>query len=730
MQALLGAAVFLLLSLLTAAHAASVVKTENVEAELLAETLDIAPGQSLWVALRKTIRPGWHTYWLNPGDSGEPTRIDWDLPPGFDVGPIVWPVPERIPVGPLMNFGFKGEIYLLTRMTAPPDLPPGQNVRLRAHVRWLVCEEICIPEDADFSLDLPVTLSAPVLDPVGSEAIARARAALPGPSAWPVTASATKEVFTLTVEGEDWFLVWSRGNVVSAAFFPEYEGLIDNAAPQQIRYGRKGFSISVAAGYKARTLGALPVEPVRGVVVVRQRDSGTGEVTTTAFTVEASAGAVPADTATYVWQAERRGGDAVGLSFGLALVFALVGGMLLNLMPCVLPVLSVKALSFVQSAQKHPDMTRRGGLAYSAGVILSFLVMAAVLLGLRALGQQIGWGFQLQSPAFVAVMAYLMFAIGLNLSGVFHVGQPGANIGGALADRGGVSGSFFTGVLASVVATPCTAPFMGAAVGFAVFQPSLAALAVFAVLGLGMALPYLALSFSPALGRLLPRPGVWMIRLKQGLAFPMYGTAAWLIWILTQQVAAAGILFVLAGLVLLGFAAWTFEVGKGSQTVRWRRAGRGAALASIVAALALVPAVNRMPSAALPLAESGPDGAVSGAGLSYEPYSPARLAALRAEGKTVFVNFTAAWCVTCLVNEQVALNAPSVVERFSRDGIVALKGDWTNRDPVITEALARYGRNGVPLYLLYPPGGTGESDAVVLPQILTPGLVLEALDAL
>ena len=403
-----------------------------------------------------------------------------------------------------------------------------------------------------------------------------------------------------------------------------------------------------------------------------------------------------------------------------ALALALAGGLVLNAMPCVLPVLSVKALALARHAGAGRAAAAAHGVVYTLGVLVSFGALAGVLLALRAGGEQVGWGFQLQAPWFVALLAYVLFTMALVLSGALPVSSRPAGLGRSLAARDGYLGSFFTGFLATVAATPCTAPFMGTAVGFAVTQPWASALLIFEALGLGLALPFLLLSLVPAWHRLLPRPGVWMERLQQLLAFPLYASVAWLVWVLSQQLGPPGVAIGLAGLVLLGFAAWLRTAGRGAGPF-WRRgsaAGAAVAAGLALATLALVGPTARGPS---------PIGAPAGA--AWEPFSPARLAELRAAGTPVFVNFTAAWCITCLVNERVALRSPAVARAFADKGVVQLRGDWTRRDAQITQVLDAFGRNGVPLYLLYPGAGSapGGGAAIVLPQILSEDTVTQAV---
>ena len=383
-------------------------------------------------------------------------------------------------------------------------------------------------------------------------------------------------------------------------------------------------------------------------------------------------------------------------------------------MPCVFPVLSIKVLSLVNHATQSPEQLRRHGFIYTAGVLATFLVLAGALLALRAGGAEIGWGFQLQSPITVAVLAYVLFAMGLSLSGVVHFGYSLQGLGGSLAQRAGYSGSFFAGALAVVVATPCTAPFMGTALGFALTQPAAISLVVFLALGLGLALPFLLLTLSPRLIEWLPRPGAWMDTLKQALAFPVYATVAWLMWVLGQQVGPSGLFAALIGLVLIALAAWSFGIWQTAGQTWGRRVAAAVAIASMTATAAAVAGLQT----------DRPTAAQTASAAGIEPFSQRRLDELRAENRPVFVNMTAAWCITCLVNERVALSTDAVKSAFSAGNIAYLKGDWTNRNPEITRILERHGRSGVPLYLLYSSG----DEPVVLPQILTAATVLQEID--
>lgn len=671
---------------------------ELVRAELIAEPAAVRPSEPFWVGVRLHIKPHWHVYWRNPGDSGEAVAIQWRLPPGFVAGPIAWPTPQRIPVAHLANFGYEGDTTLLARITPPAALDAASPVTLEADVTWLVCETECIPGDAKLSLDLPV--AAPGVtggsNAAPSASFDAARRALPQPSPWAARMQLAPDLVTLRVDAKS----LQTGAIRSAAFFPYAETLIRHAAPQQLDLTRDGLvlrlersALSTAAPGDAR--GVLVLEEVLGTTTARQ-----------AF--ELADVAIDGGSAPY--------GAASLVAVLQAAALALIGGVILNLMPCVFPVLSIKVLALVERAGGSGGEVRRHGFAYTGGVLAAFAALGGALLGVRAAGAEVGWGFQLQSPIAVALLAYLLLAMGLSLSGVFHLGSSLQGLGRGLAQRAGLAGSFFTGVLAAVVATPCTAPFMGTAVGFALTQPTAVALAVILALGLGLALPFLLLTLAPALIGGLPRPGAWMETLRQVLAFPVYATVAWLVWVLGQQVGPAGLFAALAGLVLVGLAAWSFNAVQSAGG--WgRRAAAGACAAALVGIAVAVAGLgrDRAEPSGVPLSASAP---------RIERFTQARLDALLAAQRPVFLNMTAAWCITCLVNERAALASEAVQAAFAAKNVAYLKGDWTTRNPEITRLLEKHGRSGVPLYLLY----TGGSEPVMLPQILTPATVLGEID--
>jgi thiol:disulfide interchange protein DsbD len=695
----------LLLALLAAtpALAQSVVQTENVRAELLADASAIKPGEPFWVGLRQTIRPKWHTYWKNPGDSGLPTEITWKLPEGAKAEPIVWPRPHLFDLSGVINYGFKDEATLLVRIT-PPATASG-SFKLAAEANWLVCEDVCIPEDGKFELILPVTATGAPAPPATRAIFDKARQQLPMQSPWPARYGVAKS-------GDPTLIVEARGlkanTIRDVYFFPADWGPIASMARQTPTIDAEGIRIPLKRG---DAKAALPAD-LSGTLVLTEKTAD-GEARQ-AFDVTAK---LDPNFAPAPSLAAAAGGEQ--LSLVEALLFALLGGLILNLMPCVFPVLAMKAAAFARLAGHERSAMRRDGVAYTLGVLVSFAVMAAIVIAIRASVGDVSWGFQFQSPVFSLLIAYLFFVVGLNLSGMFEFSSRFAGIGQGLAARSGTAGAFFTGVLAVIVATPCTAPFMAAALGFALSQPAPQTVAVLLALGLGLALPYLVLSFTPALQRLMPRPGPWMDRLRQLLAFPMYASAVWMIWVLTQQTGADGVIYALGGMILIAFAIWLLKLGSGASVATWVR--RGLAAAAVL--LAFAAALKLEDGAATAASASG--GPAAGVNFDgWERFSRARMNEAVAAGKPVFVDFTAAWCITCLVNERVALETQAVRNGFEQAGVVKLKGDWTNRDPEITSSLKELGRAGVPLYLFWVPGA---AQPKILPQVLTESLILSEL---
>jgi thiol:disulfide interchange protein DsbD len=665
---------------------------ELVRAELLAEPQAIAPGEPFWVGVRLRLKPGWHVYWRNPGDSGEAPTITWHLPPGFSASSIAWPTPVRIPIAHLVNFGYERETMLLARIAPAAEL--ADAVDIAADVTWLVCERECIPGEASLSLSLPVARGGTLpVDRAQALVFAAARSDLPAPSPWRARMALEPERLMLAVDAKP----LATATVRAAYFFPNAETLVRHAAPQELTMVHDGLRLRLE---RSPLSTAAPAD-AGGVLLVEEGDGAT--LQRRAFDL--------ADVV--VDEAPAPNQSASPMAVLHAAVLALLGGIILNLMPCVFPVLSIKVLGLIEQAGTARNQVRRHGLAYTAGVLVAFAALGAALIGMRAAGAEVGWGFQLQSRMAVVLFAYLLFAVGLNLSGVFQLGSSLQGLGHRWAQRSGLGGAFFTGALAAVVATPCTAPFMATALGFAFTQPAPIALIVMLALGLGLALPYLSLTHAPQLIPRLPRPGAWMETLRQMLGFPVYATAAWLIWVLAQQVSPGGLFAALAGLVLVGLAGWSFN--RAQSAGGWgRRVALGALLAALVGVAVTVVAVE--------LDRNGPASAAPSA-TRHEPFTQARLDALIATRRPVFVNLTAAWCITCLINERTALASAAVEAAFAAKGITYLTGDWTRRNPEITRLLAKFGRSGVPLYLLY----SGDGAPAVLPQLLTPATVLAAV---
>ena len=691
-------------------HAAdsAVVRTDQARAELVVHAPQgVAAGSPLWLGLKIEHRPEWHTYWKNPGDSGLPTTLAFELPPGFVAGEIAWPTPRPLPVGPLVNFGYEGTLLLPVAVTVPAGFDgDALDVKLRAD--WLICKDVCIPEGGDFALRIPAraatTAHAALFD--------GARAAVPR-RLDEVRGQATLAGGALQVSISGLPASW-RGRPLQ--FLPELAGVIDNAAKPAARWQDATWSA------------AVPLSPQRSespqslqVVVVTAGEAAgiqvpltiagnwpsPGAGTTAAAPVEAARGPTGSS------------GD-LGLAAAMALAFA--GGLLLNLMPCVFPVLSLKVLGFAAHAQQRRTLLL-GGLAYTAGVVVSFVALAAVLIALRAGGEQLGWGFQLQSPAFVAGLAALFTLIGLNLAGVFEVGSVLPGNLAALRARHPMVDSALTGVLAVAVASPCTAPFMGASLGLAATLPPVQALAVFVALGLGMAAPYLVASAWPAVARLLPRPGPWMAHFKVLMAFPMFATVVWLVWVLGQQVGIDGVAALLGSLLALALAAWALGSPSLGRGARWVLSST--ALACLAATLAWA-----LPSFVDPAARAGGAAARdtgARAGEPWEAWSASRVEQALGEGRAVFVDFTAAWCVTCQFNKRTVLADPAVLAEFQSRRVLLLRADWTRRDPAITAELARLQRNGVPVYALYAPGAVAPR---LLGEILSAREVRDALGAL
>jgi thiol:disulfide interchange protein DsbD len=676
------------------------VRTANVEAELHSARAAVAPGERFTIVLRQRINDGWHTYWRNPGDSGEPTELTWTAPTGFEVGPLQWPAPQAIPFATLVNFGYEGEVLYPIEVRAPANARIGSTAAFTADAYWLVCSDICIPEEATLTFSLPIAAQGRD-DPTWAPRVAAAIDALP------TRADGVEATISAGAPAQLSVALANAAAVRNARFFPFDRDAMEASAPQAPRMGPAGLSFSLTAGV-ADNLGQAPLA---GVVSYEVQEAGAW--VRRGVEIEAQPGVPIAGTSDTLAQfssdypmaefdgvATQAAAPPMNLPALLAaLGLAFLGGLILNVMPCVLPVLSVKALSLAHGAQASAARTH--GLFYLAGVMATFLALAGLLIALRGAGEAVGWGFQLQAPWVTSALALLFFVIGLNLLGVFNIGGSLQNTGAGLTARGGNAGAFFTGALAVIAATPCTAPFMAGAIGAALTQSALTSLLVFAALGLGFALPLTLVHFAPALQRALPKPGPWMERARNVLAFPMFAAAIWLAWVLAEQTGPMGVLALLSVAAAIAFAFFVSQWGR-----IWLAVGAVVLIAT--AALTWRPLVGLQVQAVL----------------AAEAWSPARVAELQVEGRGVFVNFTAAWCVTCKVNEGASLSSPRVAQAFADQNVAYLKADWTNRDETIAAALAEHGRAGVPLYLYYPPDG---GPPLVLPQLLSEGLVLDTL---
>jgi thiol:disulfide interchange protein len=663
----------------------------HLHVQLVMPNPALVAGSPTDVGIYFKLEPGWHVYWKNAGDSGMPPKVRWSLPDGVTASDFQFPAPKRLPLGPLMDFGYEDEVLFPLTVSVDRSVKAGP-VALKAKVDWLVCREQCIPGKA--VLETTATVSDHLLKdapaPGADAAIYKrllGRLPEPLPSGDTVVFAPASTGFRLAVT--------TGRRETAAQFFPAEQNILNNPAPQTVTPTETGLILELQ---KDPNLTANPAQ-LAGVLEL----SGGRNYEIAALPGTVAAPKPPTTALDAV--------KAAGLAF--------LGGIILNLMPCVFPVLFIKGLSLVQSSGEEKHKQRGHGLVYTLGIVVSFWVLVGALLILRAAGSTLGWGFQFQSPVFLALMASLLFFLGLSLAGQFEIGLTLTSAGGSLAQKQGFAGSFFTGVLAVIVATPCTAPFMGAAVGFALAQPAFVTFAIFTALALGLALPYLLLTLQPAWTRLLPRPGVWMEVLKQATAVPIFGTVIWLVWVLAGSRGAEAVAALLFAFLLLAIAGWIMG--------RWpaKRVPFFAAGLVILGAIAIcVFGVTTVASHSL--AASAAEPAAAGA-TQWEPWSQAAVDKYRAAGRPVFVDFTASWCLSCQVNERVALRTPQVDAAFKKANVALLKADWTNRDDAIANALTSLGRSGVPAYAFYT-SNTSESVPNLLPEALTPGIVVDAID--
>lgn len=668
----------------------------KVELSLHANKDAVVAGEDLTLIIRKEIIPHWHTYWMNPGDSGAETRFKFNTPQGFATGEVSWPAPSAIPFGPLINYGYEDEVLFTVPVTVPDTLAPDlTDVTFNVDAEWLVCMDICIPEFGDASITLPVAESAITIN---EDMVERAQNSLPQSDHNLVARFNYDEAaksFTLSVDG----LVETNIEKQNTHFFPKEWGVILAASPQEVKAVEQG-SLTLTTARDTRDIAEFGT--LDGVLRVGQHSY---DITAEKDTTLLSTNAVP--------NAEQIVFDD-NFTLALALVFAFIGGMILNLMPCVFPVLSMKALSLVKLSEKERHHAALHGAAYAGGIIASFWVVAGSLIALQSLGAQIGWGFQLQNPIVTGLLAYLLFALGLNLAGFFEFSNKLSGVGQGLTAQHSYKGSFFTGVLATLVATPCSAPFMASALGYALTQPAIISMLIFTFLGLGLAFPYAALTILPGLQKILPKPGAWMEKFRQLLAFPMFASALWLAWVFAQQSTASGLIALFTGAISISFAIWILMNFKNI-------IAKTLATALVVFSLSIpFTAPSLMPSA---------ETDAQAVEAEYTSFTPAALEQALQSNNPVFVNMTADWCITCKFNERIAFTH-KVNATIENNNIQYIKGDWTNQNADITAYLKSFGRNGVPLYVYYTaPDDQGMRAAPqILPQILTEGIVLNAFD--
>ena len=652
----------------------------QVTASLVAPETSVQPGRPLKVALHLVHEPHWHTYWLNAG-TGYPTKLTWQLPEGWTVGEIAWPTPIVIKdhAGNVTGNGYDGDLLLPVVLTPPATLKTGEPVVIKAKAEWLMCNETCVPGNADVALTLPVSNETPQANAQWFPAFTAL--SLPqNPTGWSVTASQSGKNITLALSG-------GQTALANPHFFSS-DGLIQYDEPQSISTTAGGVDLllPVSSSFEGK-----PTK-LTGVLTYGESPSQRRSLTIDSE-LKAATTSLPATT-----------------SLLPTLVLALIGGLILNLMPCVFPVLGIKIIGFVNQSGADRRKITLHGIVFSLGVLASFWTLASVLAILRAGGDQLGWGFQLQSPTFVFILAAVMLVFALSMSGVFEFGLRATSVGSDLQSKSGYTGSFLTGVLATVVATPCSAPFLAPALGAALALSTAASFAIFTTIAIGLSTPYLLLSIFPGAVKILPRPGMWMETFKQAMAFPLYGTVGYLVWVLAGQVSDSGLLNVLIGLTAIAMSAWLYGryTAPGSKPARVRFGFIGGA--ALLGAGALI---------GWPRAAAAND-------IVWEKWSPAAVASAQQAGKTVYVDFTARWCATCQANKHLVFGSDEVKRLFRDRGIVTLRGDWTNHDPAITAELAKFNRSAVPFNLIYKPD---VAEPVVLPELLTAATVLEVVTA-
>jgi len=709
-------------------HGVALGGSRATSASLVSESSVVAPGSRFMVGVRLEMKPGWHIYWANPGESGIPTEIAWHLPAGFTAGEIEWPIPDKhLEAGDVLTYGYEKEVMLLVPITAPAALPPGTKVRLAADVSWLECAQTCVPGDAKVELMIE---AGPL--PGESKEAAQIRTwmhRLPR-----VSAADEQNALVVTFEGGSLCLAMPGASGTSD-FYPLPSGAVGIGRTGKVM-GKEGVTFTLPLSFSSPCDTAIVV---RGVLVTQAGDHPQGLQIAATIPAEVSrrlSGSSGASTAGSVFDRTLTpvGGTTAQGPVAVYLLFALIGGLLLNIMPCVLPVIALKVFGLVKMAGDKPERVRRLGWSFSAGIMSSFAALALIVVLLQAAGQQVGWGFQFQEPLFVIAMAAVVFAFGLSLFGVFEIRVPGAAVTSISASmskqqgEGGYGSSFSEGVFATILATPCTAPFLGSALGFAFTQSWWAIILMFLVVGFGMALPYLLLTARPAWQRFLPKPGEWMETAKQFMGFLMMATLLWLLYVLGKQLGMEAVIWTGAFLLSVGVAVWL--IGRFATLTTSAMKGRIVWLSAVVIVLlgyyVFLESALHVRSVIAGVPASGGISENEAGGIAWKPFSRKGLDEALSSDKPVFVDFTAEWCLTCKVNERTALRDEKVLKAFADAKVEAFRADWTNRNPEITALLAKFGRSGVPLYVIFPVHDRTRPS--VLPEVITPDMVCDAIE--
>lgn len=708
----------------------------HVQVQLIQEEETIQPGHPFWVALHLKIEDDWHVYWKNPGDAGIPLKVEWTLPLGFEVGPLQWPFPGKFKVADMVGFGYEGEVVLLSLITPPANLSIGQTFQLNAKLKWLVCSDLtCQPGSTTTALQVVTQNDAPKLKTETATLFSQARLKIPS---FHAEVKTVRKSGIVQIEMPHANQIPNVDPVIGVYFFPEEKDVIDYkvdpvlaAASKQDQRFLVNLKGSDEIGAKSQTL--------KGVLVVHTQQGNEGRVQ--AFDIDTpihevgekelishlDTHSIRSSTLEMETQKNKASSFEFEGGIALALLFAFLGGMILNLMPCVLPVMSFKVMSFVKMAGQSRSLTIKHGLMFSLGVILSFWLLASAMLALRAYGQAVGWGFQLQEPIFVVILASVLFIFALSLFGLFEWGMFFASWAGQTqAEKAtqwsGYMGSFLSGVLATAVATPCTGPFLGSAVGFAVTLPVFQSLLIFTFLGLGMCFPYLLLASFPAFLRFMPKPGPWMETFKELMGFVLLITVLWLMWVFSAQTNTFSLICLIAGFLSFAIGAWIY--GKGSHPLI---SSKKRIIAYVTALFFILMGIEAI---ILPKDSWNDSSTFSQIGnaewAGWEVFSPKRVAELRKKGTPILIDFTAKWCLICQANH-IVLGSKEVDKKLSEKGVVKMIADWTKHDPVITEALSQFGRNSVPLYVFY--GSDQKQEPTILPQVLTSDIVKEHINS-